>query len=54
MRIRDEFMPKAAMFPDRVSGIESLTRDAIDFKFMQAPLSNGQLAELIQIPSAQK
>ena len=54
MRIRDEFMPKAAMSPERVSGIESLTRDAIDFKFMQAPLSNGQLAELIQIPSAQK
>jgi len=54
MRIRDEFMPKAAMSPERVSGIESLTRDAIDFKFMQAPLSNGQLAELIQIPSVQK
>ena len=50
MRIRDEFLPKAAMLPDRISGIESLTRDAIAFKFMQAPLSDGQLAELIQIP----
>ena len=49
-RIRDEFMPKAAMSPDRVSGIEALTKDAIEFKFMQAPLSQEQLADLIQIP----
>jgi NitT/TauT family transport system substrate-binding protein len=54
MRIRDEFLPKAALLPDRISGIESLTRDAIDFKFMQAPLSDGQLAELIQIPPRDK
>ncbi len=50
VRIRDEFMPKAAMSPDRVSGIEGLTKDAIDFKFMQAPLTAQQLSELIQIP----
>ena len=43
-------MPKEAMNPDRVSGIEALTKDAIDFKFMQAPLSPSQLAELIRIP----
>ena len=54
MRIRDEFMPKAAMSPERVNGIDALTRDAIDFKFMQAPLSERQLAELIQIPSSEK
>jgi NitT/TauT family transport system substrate-binding protein len=53
-RIRDEFLPKAAMLPDRISGIESLTRDAIDFKFMQAPLSGEQLADLIQIPPRQR
>jgi ABC-type nitrate/sulfonate/bicarbonate transport system substrate-binding protein len=49
-RIRDEFMPKPAMSPDRISGIDSMTRDAIDFKFLQAPLSKEQLAELIRIP----
>jgi NitT/TauT family transport system substrate-binding protein len=48
-RIRDEFMPKEAMDPDRVSGIEALTKDAIDFKFMQAPLTPAQLAALIRI-----
>jgi NitT/TauT family transport system substrate-binding protein len=50
-RIRDEFMPKAAMSPDHLSGIASVTKDAVDFKFMQAPLTDAQLAELIQIPA---
>ncbi len=53
-RIRDEFLPKAAMSPDRVSGIDSITRDAIEFKFMQAPLSQQQIAEVIQIPPREK
>jgi NitT/TauT family transport system substrate-binding protein len=51
IRIRDEFLPKAALSPDRVSGIDSISRDAIDFKFLQAPLTKEQLAALIQTPS---
>jgi len=54
IRIRDEFMPKAAMSPDRLSGIASVTTDAVEFKFMQAPLTDAQLAELIQIPAPGK
>ena len=54
VRIRDEFMPKAAVSPDHVSGIASITKDAVDFKFMQAPLTDTQLAELIQIPAPKK
>jgi hypothetical protein len=27
-----------------------MARDAVEFKFLQAPLSREQLAELIQIP----
>jgi NitT/TauT family transport system substrate-binding protein len=50
VRIRDEFMPKAAMAPDRLSGIAAIMADAINFKFMQAPLTPAQLAELVQIP----
>ena len=50
-RIRDDFMPKEAMNPDRVSGIEALTKDAIEFKFMQAPLTPAQLSDLIRIPA---
>jgi NitT/TauT family transport system substrate-binding protein len=49
-RIRDEFLPKAAMNPDRVSGIDAITQDAIAFKVLQSPLSKEQLGELIQIP----
>ncbi len=30
VRIREKFMPKAAMNPDRVSGIDAITRDAIN------------------------
>jgi hypothetical protein len=29
-------------------------RDAIDFKFVPAPLTQAQLAEVVQIPSRQK
>jgi NitT/TauT family transport system substrate-binding protein len=54
IRIRDEFMPKAAMVPDRVSGIEAITADAIAFKILQQPLSKEQLTELIQIPPREK
>jgi NitT/TauT family transport system substrate-binding protein len=49
-RIRDEFMPKEALQPDRVSGIDALTQDAITFKVLSAPLSKEQLAQFIQIP----
>ena len=49
-RIRDEFLPKAAEQPDRVTGIAAVTQDAITFKVLQAPLTEAQLAELIQIP----
>lgn len=49
-RIRDEFMPKAAMNPDKVSGVDAITRDAMTFKVMSAPLSEAQLADAIQIP----
>jgi NitT/TauT family transport system substrate-binding protein len=53
-RIRDEFLPKAAEQPDRVSGIAAITQDAITFKVLQAPLTKEQLDELIQIPPRQK
>jgi NitT/TauT family transport system substrate-binding protein len=50
-RIRDEFLPKAALQPDRVLGLDQIMRDAIEFKFMTASLSNEQLAAAIQIPA---
>jgi len=50
IRIRDEFLPKAAMLPDRVSGLDAIMQDAITFKILPAPLSPQQLDELIKIP----
>ena len=52
-RIRDEFLPKRAMSPDAVSGIDSITSDAIAFKVLQKPLTGEQIRELIQIPPAE-
>jgi ABC-type nitrate/sulfonate/bicarbonate transport system substrate-binding protein len=49
-RALQEFLPKAAVDPDRISGIEEVMADAITFKFIAAPLSKGDLAELIQVP----
>ncbi len=49
-RIRDEFLPREALQPDRVSGIDAITQDAIAFKVLAAPLTQDQLATLIQIP----
>ena len=38
------------MSPEKVSGIEAITADAITFKTLPAPLTPAQLSELIQIP----
>ena len=43
-------MPKAAMNPDAVSGVDAVTQDAIAFKFLQKPLTSDELKGLIQIP----
>jgi ABC-type nitrate/sulfonate/bicarbonate transport system substrate-binding protein len=49
-RALQEFLPAAAVDPDRISGLEEVMADAISFKFIAAPLSKDKLAELIQIP----
>jgi NitT/TauT family transport system substrate-binding protein len=53
LQIRDKFMPKLVLSPDKVSGVETIMADAITFKTLTAPLSQKQLADLIQIPPAQ-
>lgn len=53
-RIRDEFLPKAAEQPDRVSGIAAMAQDAIRFGMLKAPLTAAQVAALIQIPPREK
>jgi len=49
-RALEEFLPPTAVSPDRISGIDEVMADAIAFKFIPAPLTKDQLAELIRIP----
>ena len=49
-RIRYEFLPKPALQSDRVSGIAAITADAITYKVLASPLTDAELATLIQIP----
>jgi NitT/TauT family transport system substrate-binding protein len=48
-RVR-ELIPKAAMSPDSVNGMDQIVAEAVALKFIPAPLSGEQLKELIQIP----
>jgi NitT/TauT family transport system substrate-binding protein len=49
-RALDEFLPKSAVDPDRISGVDDVMADAVRFKYIPAPLTKAQLDELIQIP----
>jgi NitT/TauT family transport system substrate-binding protein len=48
-RVRDEFFPKSLVNPDQVHGLDSLIPEAVNLKFISAPLTKEQPAELIQI-----
>jgi NitT/TauT family transport system substrate-binding protein len=50
-RTRDEFFPKEAIEPDKIVGMDTIVKDAVDLKFTSAPLTKEQLAELVQIPA---
>jgi NitT/TauT family transport system substrate-binding protein len=49
-RVRDEFFPKTLVDPDKISGVDALVKEAVNLKFIDKPLTQQQLAELIQIP----
>lgn len=48
-RVRDEFFPKSLLNPDTIEGLDSLIPEAVSLKFIPAPLTKQQIAELIQI-----
>jgi NitT/TauT family transport system substrate-binding protein len=51
-RLRDEFFPKDTLSPDKVVGLSVVAKDAAKLKFIRAPMSSKQLADLVQVPSA--
>src|SRR5215510_5178439 len=49
-----EFQPKEALQTDEMKDLAGIQRDAVKLKFIDAPLTKEQLAELIQIPPRAK
>jgi NitT/TauT family transport system substrate-binding protein len=45
-----QFHPKSALQTDAMKDLDQAMRSAVELKFLEAPLSKEQLAELIQIP----
>lgn len=48
-RVRDEFFPRELVMPDEVKGLDTLMTDAVELKFISAPLSKAQIADLVQL-----
>jgi NitT/TauT family transport system substrate-binding protein len=53
-KLRDEFFPKSAMSPDEIKGLDLVLEDVLKNKFIAAPLTSRQIADMIQIPPRQK
>jgi NitT/TauT family transport system substrate-binding protein len=53
-RVRDEFYPKENMDPSRISGLEQAMADAVELKFLAAPLTKEQLDQFFQLQAAKK
>jgi NitT/TauT family transport system substrate-binding protein len=48
-RLRNEFLTKEMLSPDNIVGLSAIMKDAAKSRYIWAPLSRKQLAELIQI-----
>jgi NitT/TauT family transport system substrate-binding protein len=46
-----EFIPKDSLQTKKLFGLDESMKDAVQFKFMAAPLNESQLKELIQLPA---
>ena len=46
-----EFLTKDNLDPRRISGLDAIMADAVKFKYLPAPLTPAQLAEVIQVPA---
>jgi NitT/TauT family transport system substrate-binding protein len=46
-----EFLTKENLDPRHVSGLDAIMADAVKFKYLPAPLTTAQLAEVMQVPA---
>ncbi len=51
---RDEYFPKSTIWPDAIRGLDLALADALKNKFITRPLTDAQIAEMIQIPKPRK
>ena len=50
----EKFQPKDALQTDKFADLDGAIRDAVTLKFLDKPLTNEQIAELLQIPPRKK
>ncbi len=53
-KIRDEYFPKATLWPDELRGLDLVLADALKNKFLQKPLAAEQVKDLVRIPAPMK
>ena len=49
-KVRDEFLPRELVNPDRIDGIDAMVEDAVAYKLLTAQLSKEQLSALFVKP----
>jgi NitT/TauT family transport system substrate-binding protein len=49
-RKRDDFFPRASVEPDKITGLDTIVKDAVALKFTPTELTQAQLDDLIRIP----
>lgn len=49
-RLRTDFFPRAALWPDRVGDLDTVMDDAVRLGILAAPLTDAQLARLVRVP----
>jgi NitT/TauT family transport system substrate-binding protein len=49
-KARDQYFPKATLWPDEVRGLDLVLSDALKNKFIARPLAAAEVKEMIQVP----
>jgi NitT/TauT family transport system substrate-binding protein len=49
-KARDQYFPKATLWPDEIRGLDLVLSDALKNKFITRPLTAAEVKEMIQIP----
>lgn len=50
-RTRDDYFAPPAIEPDKIVGLDTIVKDAVELKYTASEMTKEQLAELIQIPA---